>query len=96
MAIHPSAIQAEAERRVQAALVHIESAQHELERACQELSPIIGRLPDYNRTAKLAAKAHELWRRISYVRPRNRYGLDAGGLADLARRLGTPAPGEPR
>lgn len=55
-----------AELRVQDALKKIESAQHLLEAACADLSAVIGAIPDWKRSMKLADRVHDLWRKLAY------------------------------
>jgi hypothetical protein len=88
----PEQIRAEAERKKRVALDHIEAAQRSLEHACQELSPIIGALPEYERIGKLSLKVEEEWRRLRYVTPRAGYRLDEDGVRELAKRLAATEP----
>lgn len=64
------------ELRVQRALELIERAQHDLEAACGELSPIAGGAAMWRRTGALATKAHALWERLAYG-SRGRWRLDS-------------------
>jgi hypothetical protein len=64
------------EVRVQRALELIERAQHDLEAACAELSPIVGGNAMWRRTGALATKAHDLWRKVAYGN-RSRWLLDS-------------------
>jgi hypothetical protein len=75
MSFHGSQGTPEAELRVDQALELIERAQHDLERACAELSAIVGAVPLWERTSKVAQKAHDLWRALAY-RDRRRWRLD--------------------
>jgi hypothetical protein len=82
-ALDPAVVRAEAERRVARALELVERAQHTLERACEELSPVIGALPDWQRIGKLADRVHDAWRRLAYEKPTGGYGLDEMGRREL-------------
>jgi hypothetical protein len=66
------------EVRVQRALELIERAQHDLEAAAAELSPIAGGTAMWHRTSALGIKAHALWRKLSYGN-RSRWRLDNEG-----------------
>jgi hypothetical protein len=66
------------EVRVQRALELIERAQHDLEAAAAELSPIAGGAAMRRRTLALATKAHDLWRKLAYGN-RSRWRLDSEG-----------------
>ncbi len=85
--LDPALVRAEAERKVRAALDHIEAAQNLIERACQELCPVIGALPAWTRIGKLRDRVNAEWHRLYEVRPRGGYGLDEDGRRALARRL---------
>lgn len=65
-----------AEAKVLAALEKIERAQHALESACADLSPIIGGMPDWKRVGKLADKTHAAWRKLAY-NSRSNWRLDS-------------------
>lgn len=64
------------ELRVQKALELIERAQHDLEAAAAELSPIDGGASMWRRTGALATKVHDLWRKLAYGN-RSRWRLDS-------------------
>jgi hypothetical protein len=80
-------IQAEVARKKRAALDHIEAAQRELEKACGELSALIGAIPDWERVGKLGERVHAAWRKLAYTEPRGGYSLDEFGMRALAKRL---------
>lgn len=84
--LDPTLVRLEAERRVQRALALVEQAQHTLEAACQELSPVIGAALDWERVGKLAERVHNAWRKLAYTKPRAGYDLDEFGRAALAKR----------
>lgn len=86
--ITPEVERAEAERKVREALRHVEAAQRELELACQELCPVIGALPDWERIGKLRDRVNAQWHRLNEVRPRSGYRLDEDGRRALAKALG--------
>jgi hypothetical protein len=87
--LHPAVVRAEAERKVRAALDHLEAAQRELGRACEELSPIIGAVTPWGRAGKLYDRIHAEWHRLNIFLQKNRerLGLDESGLRALAERI---------
>jgi hypothetical protein len=87
----PEQIRADAERRVRAALDHVERSERELEAACQVLSPVIGALPDWERIGKLSIRVHAAWTHLHEVKPRAGYRLDDAGIRALAKRLSEEA-----
>ena len=78
---------AEADANVARALAHIEAAQCELGRACQELSPIIGGAPQWKRVSALYDRVHTEWYRIHLWAQKHcgRLDLDSIGRAALAK-----------
>jgi hypothetical protein len=91
--LDPAIVQAEAQRKVRAALDHIEAAQRLLGSACEELCPIIGAAPAWGRVGKLYDKVHAEWHRVNALLDRRKLDLDESGRAALAKRLpSTPAP----
>ncbi len=78
---------AEADAKVRAALDHIEEAQQELGRACQELCPIIGGASQWKRVRALYDRVHDEWHRVHAwaEKRRGRLDLDGSGRSALAR-----------
>jgi hypothetical protein len=70
-----------ARRRVLKAMDLVESAQHTLERAAQELSPIVGMQPRWAAVGKVAERAHAEWYRLKGAADRGRFDMD-GMTAD--------------
>jgi hypothetical protein len=93
--LDPAVVRAEAERKVRAALDHVEAAQRELERATQELCPIIGALPAWRRLGALTDRVHNEWRRLRYEQPKRGYSLDEDGRRALEKRLAAQKPEAP-
>ena len=83
--LDPAVIQAEAQRKVRAALESIEAAQRLLGRACEELSPIIGAVGPWGRVGKLYDKVHAEWHRVRALLDRRKLDLDESGRAALAK-----------
>lgn len=81
----PAVIQAEAQRKVRAALVSIEAAQRLLGKACEELSPIIGGAPAWGRVGKLYDKVHAEWHRVNALLDGRKLDLDESGRNALVR-----------
>lgn len=54
-----------AQERIRAATIHIENAQHELERACQALSALNHMHPEQQRVSKLVDKVKAQFYRLS-------------------------------
>jgi hypothetical protein len=80
-------IAAATDEKVAAALDHIEEAQRELGRACQELCPIIGGASQWKRVRALYDRVHDEWHRVHAwaEKHRGRLDLDGSGLSALAR-----------
>lgn len=91
--LDPAAVRAEAERRVRAALAHIEAAQRELGAASEELSAIIGGLRPWERVGKLYDRVHAEWHRINVWLQKGprQLGLDECGRDALAKRIAAGA-----
>jgi hypothetical protein len=83
----------EADAHVARALEHIEAAQRELERACQELSPIIGGAPQWKRISALYDRVRMGWYWLHgwAQKHRGRLDLDVLGRAAIAQADG-PRP----
>ena len=79
-------IAAAADAKVQRALDHIESAQRQLDKACQELCPIIRGLSRYQRIGRLHRTVELDWHRLNdWARKhRGKLDLDESGRAELA------------
>lgn len=86
-----------AELRARAALVHIENAQRELGEACQNLSSIIGAIPDCNAVNKLYDRVHTQWHRLNkrLEKYRGRWQLDGVNLIAELKRRAERADGAP-
>jgi hypothetical protein len=86
---HSPAGHAEALRRVHTALALVERAQHDLERACQELSSLAGGGSiAWARVSKSAESTHNLWRWVSYTflpARANRLHLDEHAARSIIR-----------
>jgi hypothetical protein len=68
--------------RAQQALVHVEAAQRELDRASQNLSSIIGASRDCDTIMQLHARVNRLWHRLHdrLAKNRGRWKLDGVAL----------------
>lgn len=84
----PEEIRESAKARLRNAMVHIERAQNELDRACQELSPITWGDPLYTACGKIRERVHTFWYRVKNFRDTNKkYGLDASNIEALAKQI---------
>ncbi len=81
---------AEADAHVARALEHIEEAQRELDRACQELSPIVGGFARWKRISALHDRVRSEWHQLHgwALKHRGRLELDGIGRAALVRTEG--------
>ncbi len=86
-AVTSEVAQAEAQRRVQEALNHLQAAQDQLAHACAALSALQGGVPVWKATSKLYDSVHSLWYRVENFRLGGRYRLDGTNLQALERRL---------
>lgn len=80
--VTPEERAAEARRRMEKALAHIEAAQGQLNDACAELSTLIGAIPVWKAAGTLADRVKAFWYR---VRAMQKYQLDAMHVEALAR-----------
>jgi hypothetical protein len=82
-------ISAEADAHVARALEHIEEAQRELDRACQELSPIVGGFARWKRISALHDRVRSEWHQLHgwALKHRGRLELDGIGRAAHLRAL---------
>lgn len=81
------ATKAEAEVRILRAMVHLEAAQNELDRAFQELSAITFWAPEYSRVGRLHQQVKTQWFRMNARLIGGKYDLDSFAAERFA---GTP------
>jgi hypothetical protein len=86
----PEVVRAEAERRVRAALEHIQLAQLELGRAQGELASIEGGVVVWRLIGRLYDRVHEAWYRVEAFRAGGRFSLDSISREALAKKAGAP------
>ncbi len=78
-------IDADLQRRKRLVLQHISRAKDHLNEACSLLSPIIGKVRDWERLGKLSDRVGAEWHRQE--RGRDGAGLDEAGLSALVELL---------
>jgi hypothetical protein len=66
-----------ARQKYRKALVLIESAQNRLAEACQELSPLIGAIDQWELVGKHYDLVHQLWRNVAYNIARDNVRMDS-------------------
>jgi hypothetical protein len=88
----PEITPAEAERRVQKALAHIQEAQAQLGRAAAELSNLEHGVVVWRMAGKLYDRVHAFWYRVEAFRKKGRFALDSIALDALAKRTAAQDP----
>lgn len=79
---------ASAEAHVRRALELVEAAQHQLEEACRELSPVVGGVRQWSAVGALVDRVRSRWYALDswLAKNRGRLDLDAGTAAAEAAR----------
>jgi hypothetical protein len=77
-------ISAEADAHVARALEHIGEAQRELDRACQELSSIVGGFARWKRISALYGRVCAEWHQVHGWAAKHRGRLDLDGIGRAA------------
>ena len=85
--LDPVVARGEAERRIRKALEHVQRAQAELGRACEELSNIAPEPAARRELGKLYDRVHAAWYRVEAFRKSGRFDLDGIARETLARSL---------
>lgn len=85
--LDPAVVRAEAERRIRKALDHVQQAQAELGRACEELSNIEPEPAARRLLGQLYDRVHAAWYRVEAFRKAGRFDLDGIARESLAKRL---------
>ena len=85
-------VDAEAKRRIRAALDRIERAQFELDRASQDLSAITFIAPEWKAVLAQRERVHALWYRVRRTLDRDRATLDSGARERFLASLGGGSP----
>lgn len=83
-AVTPAERTAEARRRLNKALNHIESAQNQMAHACAELSTLVGVIPVWRASSNYHDSIKALWYRTDTLRVLGKYKLDDTHVEVLA------------
>lgn len=91
-----AALEAEATRRVRAAMALIEDAQGKLGDACALLSSLQHGAPTWRQVSREYGRVHALWYRVQAFSHAGRYRLDPDNINSFRRRIAASASMEVR